>query len=1582
MILKKEDIKQSFKGKKADPDFYQYKYFISKNDTFYSVSDTFDVNTFGIGEYKIWGFSYHDNDSLGIFNLFNSLSFNKFIDSINYEGTPFCSRIMSKPLVVRIMDAGVITTIPVSICEGEIYIFQGQEISQAGSYFFNSFTNSCDTTYFVDVTTVDLKATIIAPDTEINCIDNGVVKLTGSGFTDGIGMSFKWLEFPEEQGLEVFAGQPGTYHFVLIAGKCTDTASVVITADNDIPLIGFNVQQIDCCHLSGKILLSVSNVPVSDYIWEFEGNILPEKSSLLTTKLAGNYTVTVISSAGCEALLNVFMPVDTIKPEVTFSYNDLTCFQPSAVITLNTSSALASVFWIEGGETGTTITVNQPDIYHVAFTATNCCSSIDSVEIKDFTGEPDIEITGNGLDCQYENTNLGFSSTENLIYYKWTTPESTELFSKIINVSQPGTYYLDVTNEYGCETTDSLLLTQDVIPPDIFIPNVPLLLSCGVDSVQLFFTNTSGILSAEWNGPGIINSQELYPYAKFKGTYYLKLTGLNHCIAFDSIVVLHDNTIPKIGINTDTIDCVDKQINITIDYTGNYSFIWLDPENNVLSGSSVNSYISGSYQLTVTNNDNSCKSYYLIEAPVDTSPVNVTVLASSLLDCNHDYVNLYLSDYSKIKTIRWYNSSITTYSDTAKIIYSGKYYVDITPENGCFVSDSIEILTGDYIDLSPDTLLLTCANPTRTVILPGVNPGYDFSWSGPGGISSNSSSPVFDIPGTYNVTVTNGNCTESTIITLLQDKKIPEIRIEYDSIIECDPDYAVIKGIILSDDISGFTWEGPSFFTTTNLVNFVYNPGIYIFTVVGNNGCSDSLKVIITLSQKYPSLKVTGDTVTCKSGIHPLFIDCQVDGSYTSVIWTGPNNENYYELKNIVDKEGKYICEVKNALGCISKDSVYVVIDTLKPFAFFDKIDTLTCLKDTVKISMTVNSLNTDISWLGPYGFSSFSEDIKAIYGGNYYVEITADNGCVFADSVFVPVNRLKPYIFLTGQNINGNNSKVKIEMQTTALNYDVTWKWPDGTLSYEDSLRTILDGVYKITVTDTDNGCSNIDSILIAIDTIPPDIVSKNYYLPCDSSLIKMHVYSNRTGTIFYWIGPEDFYVEGATAYTNVPGIYYIYAEGTNGTISTDSIEVFNTPLLPEFNAFGNEISCSELSVPVIATGVLDDKSFTWKGPQGFTSGLREPMVSVPGYYTLIVTGDNGCTDSITVEVGVDTLKPVFNISYTDSLVCENNKAVLHIEDQIPGRLYSYLWQTDDGILDYGIYSPDPVVIGQGTYKVKVTDIKNGCSEIDSILVTSNAYQLDSISLIITEPSCFGYSDGSIIIDSIFGGIGPYRYSTDNYYFSSIKIFNSKKAGSYRFYVKDKNGCKTDSLIILGDGADVQVSLGADKEEIYSGNSVQIDALVNAPNGIKQMIWEPDGLFKDKDSLKVRIFPLESTLISLEVVDSNGCKGNDDIWISVLSKPDIYVPNIFTPDGDGNNDYFYIKANNGVKSISEFKIFDRWGELLYQNNNIRLNVPIDGWDGKFNGTLVQNGVYVCYFKLELENGLFESFYTDLTLIK
>ena len=961
-------------------------------------------------------------------------------------------------------------------------------------------------------------------------------------------------------------------------------------------------------------------------------------------------------------------------------------------------------------------------------------------------------------------------------------------------------------------------------------------------------------------------------------------------------------------------------------------------------------------------------------------------MASGILDCNHEFVYLYISDYDRIKTVEWYNFSFNSFSDTAKVIYPGTYYVDVIPENECAVIDSIVVLSGEYLNIYPDTFLLTCTNPEQIVELPGINPSFTFTWEGPDGIVSDSPTPEFNQAGEYRVTVTNGNCADSTVINIYEDKKIPEIEIEADTVIQCNPDYAVLTGKLLSGNISTFSWNGPGIYFPNNFTYFAKKAGRYTFVVVGENGCTDSLAANVKLSQDYPKIQVWGDEINCLSGQHPLSISCEVETTFSDVDWVGPvgpDSVHYNSLTNIVTMPGTYICRVTNELGCVTSDTVSVIIDTLKPSVYFNAVDTITCLNEQVDILINSNSDENVFKWIGPYGYYSDKKNIQATMGGEYFVEITGSNGCIHRDSVDVVVNKLKPYIILTGQTINGKNSKINIEMQTTAKNYSFVWEWPDGYNSYADSLRTILEGIYRITVTDTDNGCSSIDSILILKDTVPPDIVSVDYYLPCDSSLIKMHVYSNKPGTVFYWYGPGNFYTEGATAFTNVAGRYYIFAEGINGNINQDSIEVFNIPVLPEFEAYGNKLTCTNHIVPIKAVGVTDDKSFKWEGPNNFASDLREPTVSVPGFYTLHVVGKNGCTDSITVEVAVDTIKPVFNISYTDSLVCENNKAKLHLQNNgTSGRIYTYIWLANNGKIDYGIYSADPVVIGAGTYIVKVTDIKNGCYSFDSISIESKAYELDSISFIISEPTCYGYSNGSVSIDSVFGGTSPYTYSSDNYYYSSINVFNSKKAGTYRFYAKDKNGCKTDTLVLLKEGGDVQVSLGADREEIYAGNGVRVEAIINARNGIAEMNWDPKELFIGEDSLKAYIFPLTSTLISLEVVDSNGCRGYDDLWIQVRSKPDVYVPNIFTPDGDGVNDYFYIKTSNGVKSISDFKIFDRWGELMYQNNKMRLNVPIDGWDGKFNGNVVQNGVYVCFYTLLLENGKTETFYSDLTLIK
>ncbi|MGE5356145.1 MAG: gliding motility-associated C-terminal domain-containing protein [Deltaproteobacteria bacterium] len=1581
---KTKDLRRIMPVKAIDDQKYNFQYIISKNDIFFNRSDSFDIGSFAPGQYKIWGLSYYKADSSKIFSLLAKVSFEKFIDSLSYPGNSFCAGLMPQPVVINIIEPQNTISIPVFLCKGDTFVFQDSIISDPGTYFFNSYYGNCDSTYFINVQIVDLNAGILAPDTVLSCNDNGFVKISGSGYVSGAGMSFKWLEFPELTDTAIYIVQPGNYHFVLYQYGCSDTASIKIIAENDIPSVTYTVQQIDCCHLFGEIRINVTNVPVGSYQWTYEGSNLGINSNSISTNNAGIYNVKVISISGCESNIAIHLPVDTIKPALEFEYNDLTCFMPETTVKLNTSSSLTNILWIETGQTEKDILISDPGIYHVAVTGANCCSALDSVEIKGFKTKPSVAISGANLDCLLKYADLEYSSPDSLISVKWTTPENLFLEGKKIRVEKPGMYYIDIENVYGCTNRDSFEVKQDEDPPDIFIPDFPLFLSCTVDSVRLDFTSADPIIKVEWNGPGIVASNEIFPYAKYEGTYYVMVTGRNHCVAYDSIKVLNDNTVPVIQIYSDTIDCIDKTVNLSVGYSGNYAFEWQDEFNNIYTGPTVTSYIPGFYNLTVRDLSNGCENHFLTEVTVDTLPLRKQLITSSLLDCNHDQVKVYLSDYNGIESVKWYNTSLSFFYDTLKVVLPGKYYVDIIPENKCVYTDSVVVMEGEYINIEPDTFLLTCLNPGQKVVLPGVNPAYSFSWTGPNSFVSASSEPVLTIPGEYYVTVTNGNCTESSVITIYENKTKPFIDVKYDSIIDCKG-YAEIEGLTLSGQDVLFSWEGPSFFTTTNIKNFVYHPGKYVFKVWDTkNGCEDSIAINIVLSQDYPVVSVSGDEMTCKTGIHPLIIECQVSNDYSSIKWIYPDGNSSTSLVNTVNIPGQYICIVENSLGCITRDTAYIVIDTLSPAVNIFPPDTLTCIVDSVQIMVSANPASSSFNWTGPYGFYSHTNSIFVLNGGEYQAIVTSQNGCTSKVSVSVPVNRLKPYIFIKGQDINGKNSKSKLEITTTATEHITRWEWPDGKITFEDSLRTILPGMYMVTVTDLSNGCKTVDSIMINIDSIAPDIVVEDYYLPCDTNLIKMHVYSNKPGTIFYWFGPEGFYTEGPTAYTNKSGKYYIFAEGTNGIISKDSLMVFNTPLLPEFEAFGNKITCEMKAVHLKATGVHDDKRFVWTGPVGFSSLEREPLVTIPGIYTLHVVGKNNCEDSMAVTVDVDTLKPEFTLMTRDSLVCDNNRARLEvIESGNSNRLYTYKWDTDNGIIDYGIYSPDPVVIGQGTYKITVTDLQNGCFSSDSILINSLAYDLDSVIISLQYPSCFGYSDGIISIDTVFGGTGPYTFSTDNYYFSNFSNFNSKKAGFYKLFVKDKNGCRLDTTVLMVDGGDVQVSIGTANEEIYIGNSAIINAYINAPNGIRSINWKPDGLIEIlDDSLKINFTPDNSSLVSVEVIDSNGCKGYDDLWIRVLTDPDIYIPDIFTPDGDGVNDYFYFKSRSGVKSVIEFKIFDRWGELLYSKDNPRLNVPVDGWDGKYNGFVVNNGVYVFYLKIELQNGKIETFYTDLTLIK
>ena len=127
---------------------------------------------------------------------------------------------------------------------------------------------------------------------------------------------------------------------------------------------------------------------------------------------------------------------------------------------------------------------------------------------------------------------------------------------------------------------------------------------------------------------------------------------------------------------------------------------------------------------------------------------------------------------------------------------------------------------------------------------------------------------------------------------------------------------------------------------------------------------------------------------------------------------------------------------------------------------------------------------------------------------------------------------------------------------------------------------------------------------------------------------------------------------------------------------------------------------------------------------------------------------------------------------------------------------------------------------------------------------------------------------------------------------------------------------------------------------------------------------------------------PTEDITYTLTVLDSNGCQISDLINIDVESDVDIYVPNVFTPNGDDKNDYFYIHTGEGVKEIEELLIFDRWGEKIFEAKHFPPNVPGFGWDGTFRGQDMNPAVFVYLATVRLDNGGTVVLKGDLTLIR
>ncbi|MBK9336270.1 MAG: gliding motility-associated C-terminal domain-containing protein [Lewinellaceae bacterium] len=442
------------------------------------------------------------------------------------------------------------------------------------------------------------------------------------------------------------------------------------------------------------------------------------------------------------------------------------------------------------------------------------------------------------------------------------------------------------------------------------------------------------------------------------------------------------------------------------------------------------------------------------------------------------------------------------------------------------------------------------------------------------------------------------------------------------------------------------------------------------------------------------------------------------------------------------------------------------------------------------------------------------------------------------------------------------------------------------------------------------------------------------------------------------------------------------------------DSTVITTTSLLPPANcgatagATGSSISCEATTGTLTVTATLGIPPFNFDVLIGGNLvatgvinavGTPETVVDLPaGTYTIVLTASTGFTATAQATI-VQLFPPVISgIVASDfggfGVSCDggtDGSATATVTGGKPP--YTYEWSEGSTAIQANNLSA-------GTYTLTVTDSDN-CTASSSITLTQP--EPLAIAFTVTGITCFGNRDGSISVQAT-GGIPPYRFALNTGGYQASNTFANLGPGSFTIRVEDAGGCETAETIVVNAPPPFQVDLGG-TQIISLGDSTTLQVLVNVPiDSIQSVSWGPPLDTTDCTTcLSYVVAPFVTTTYSVTVVTTGGCSDADQVTVFVDRRRYLYVPNAFSPNGDGENDVFAIFAKpNTVKNIKTMQLFNRWGEAVFQLDNFLPNNPTVGWDGTFRGQPMNPAVFAWMLEVEFIDGVTEVYTGDVTIVR
>ncbi len=1352
-------------------------------------------------------------------------------------------------------------------------------------------------------------------------------------------------------------GNPGLRQFTVQVQDDACPVPGINTYQFDVeilPTVQLDVNEATHCSTNDSTFVTVASD--SNYSWSVvSGDPINLGVNFSDTTVTGqkNVWMSPAQTTIYEVVSNLAGPVCTTRDTIVvyvsaidtiIAQQDTTICENDS-LTIGPNTKMNETYLWNTGDTTSTITAFGGNTYQLTITDDLGCTKADTVVINEHLLLP--HDLGNDSALCFGDT-VVLTPGPGFDQYLWNDASTGEFY----NADTSGTYSIISTDSNSCIQVDTVELFFS-IPPQFSLMNDTSL--CEGDDILL--DPGAGFNSYLWSTaattPTITAADD---------AFWVEIADTLGCTASDT-VVLSVRTAPQAQLNSIPVLCVNDsaQIGPINDIFPNYDwntgdtlpFIYAFPGNE--------------YQLTVTDSFG-CQfaDTLFAQSLPDFSPelgadTGVCFGDSIIVSPGADFVS--------------YNWSTSSTDSAITLDQTGVYRVTTVDTNGCTYIDSIDFTVFDTIPFSvPFTDTIVCPDDTLSVDI--TNPGYvEYFFSSTSDSLANVDLYVSEHP--Y-VAIDSNGCQTSGLISIL-DLNMPPLLTNFTEV--CPNDSSTI---LATAGYATYSWSnGASGNPAT-----VFGTGQYNVTATDSIGCiyEDSTDAI---SYALTPVDLGADDTLCLGNTKLL----NAGANYAHYDWDDTTSNPV----RTIDSTGNYYVEVTDNFGCKTRDTVNIYFSPGPIFSLGN--DTALCPGDELRLEIPTG--------LDPYDWST-GDSTESIFASDstFWGEATDSIGCKSRDTIVLSV-RTPPTVDLGpdyhycrnttfNEILNPGPQYNAYQWHNAATTQIINFTEADSTIwvtvfdswgcEASDTIEVIRDPLPNVNLGGLDTICAgstkplnagtsggsitdyawstNATSQTINISTSPtitgPDV--QNYIVAVTDTndcqradtftLVTMPLPQPELGN------DTAFCTGDAFSHVLDPGNFVSYNWNTGSsqpTITVGAVDsLYSVQVTDSIGCSASDdivVTENPLPAPVLPpdTNICSRNSFNIVlSPGGFTSyawstGSVAPalLVTTGGLYEVTVTDVNGCENDTSTEVIIQpTPDPDLG---PDIVVCEDSVFSITL-DGTPtqvGPTYSYNWNT-------GASDDTIVVTESGQYSVTVQDQGNGCRDSSSI-------QIRSFERVIPDLGPGGViCDGEAkLLDPMVNGTGySFNWNTGE----STRRILINQPGTYIVEMNAINGtCRNNrDTVVFEQGTLPVIELG---ENIRACDGQTVRLLDNhTPFPDAEYIWQ--------DTInRVRFSVEKSGRYQVRVTNTCGTV-TDEIQILFDDCHNLYIPNAFTPNGDGANDEFKPKTDQPVLDYA-MVIYNRWGRAVFKTNDINV-----GWDGTRNGGALPQDVYI--YRITYVSGLDE----------